>query len=182
MFAFCGPIAAGKVPAISLSPKCPSVVQDVSKHFWRPQDLDKSIGATVSRTTPVTWHTVQVPASIPTESGAPSVHPCFTLGTILNMGESARGFPRIYFQGYLRFIGQLGWQDTSNLTLAGIVFLSNILSFCGFQLAILATYMGDELVAVYRYFRSLAVEIPFSTARDNLIIIFDKVFVFFPMK
>lgn len=42
------------------------------------------------------------------------------------------------------------------------------------QLAILATYMGDELVAVYRYFRSLAVEIPFSTARDNLIIIFDK--------
>jgi len=42
------------------------------------------------------------------------------------------------------------------------------------QLAILGTYMGDELVAVYRYFRSLAVEIPFSTARDNLIIIFDK--------
>ncbi|XP_057843224.2 nonsense-mediated mRNA decay factor SMG7 isoform X2 [Cryptomeria japonica] len=42
------------------------------------------------------------------------------------------------------------------------------------QLAILATYMGNELVAVYRYFRSLAVEAPFSTARDNLILIFEK--------
>eukprot|EP00252_Welwitschia_mirabilis_P011770 TRINITY_DN2618_c0_g1_i1.p1 TRINITY_DN2618_c0_g1~~TRINITY_DN2618_c0_g1_i1.p1 ORF type:complete len:1126 (-),score=267.15 TRINITY_DN2618_c0_g1_i1:602-3979(-) len=42
------------------------------------------------------------------------------------------------------------------------------------QLAILATYAGDELVAVYRYFRSLAVESPFSTARDNLVLIFEK--------
>ncbi|KAF8398244.1 hypothetical protein HHK36_017171 [Tetracentron sinense] len=42
------------------------------------------------------------------------------------------------------------------------------------QLAILATYSGDELVAVYRYFRSLAVDSPFSTARDNLIIAFEK--------
>ncbi|WOK99839.1 protein SMG7 [Canna indica] len=42
------------------------------------------------------------------------------------------------------------------------------------QLAILASYSGDELMAVYRYFRSLAVEIPFSTARDNLIIAFEK--------
>ncbi|GFY84661.1 telomerase activating protein Est1 [Actinidia rufa] len=42
------------------------------------------------------------------------------------------------------------------------------------QLAILASYSGDELVAVYRYFRSLAVENPFSTARDNLIIAFEK--------
>lgn len=42
------------------------------------------------------------------------------------------------------------------------------------QLAILASYSGDELVAVYRYFRSLAVDIPFSTARDNLIIAFEK--------
>ncbi|XP_058205654.1 nonsense-mediated mRNA decay factor SMG7-like [Rhododendron vialii] len=42
------------------------------------------------------------------------------------------------------------------------------------QLAILALYSGDELVAIYRYFRSLAVDYPFSTARDNLIIAFEK--------
>ncbi|KAL4578602.1 hypothetical protein LXL04_014727 [Taraxacum kok-saghyz] len=42
------------------------------------------------------------------------------------------------------------------------------------QLAILATYSGDELMAVYRYFRSLAAENPFSTARDNLIVAFEK--------
>ncbi|XXG52144.1 hypothetical protein AAC387_Pa03g0531 [Persea americana] len=42
------------------------------------------------------------------------------------------------------------------------------------QLAILAFYSGDEFVAVYRYFRSLAVDSPFSTARDNLIIAFEK--------
>lgn len=42
------------------------------------------------------------------------------------------------------------------------------------QLAILSSYSGDELVSVYRYFRSLAVDNPFSTARDNLIIAFEK--------
>ncbi|KAJ4837775.1 hypothetical protein Tsubulata_014202 [Turnera subulata] len=42
------------------------------------------------------------------------------------------------------------------------------------QLAIVASYYGDELVAVYRYFRSLAVESPFTTARDNLIVAFEK--------
>ncbi|XP_015061120.1 protein SMG7-like isoform X1 [Solanum pennellii] len=42
------------------------------------------------------------------------------------------------------------------------------------QLAILASYSNDELVAIYRYFRSLAVESPFATARDNLIIAFEK--------
>ncbi|KAK2640983.1 hypothetical protein Ddye_022746 [Dipteronia dyeriana] len=42
------------------------------------------------------------------------------------------------------------------------------------QLAILASYSGDELAAVYRYFRSLAVDSPFSTARDNLIVAFEK--------
>ncbi|PSS33522.1 hypothetical protein CEY00_Acc03909 [Actinidia chinensis var. chinensis] len=42
------------------------------------------------------------------------------------------------------------------------------------QLAILASYSGDELLAVYRYFRSLAIENPFTTARDNLIIAFEK--------
>ncbi|XP_051140916.1 nonsense-mediated mRNA decay factor SMG7-like [Andrographis paniculata] len=42
------------------------------------------------------------------------------------------------------------------------------------QLAILAGYSNDELLSIYRYFRSLAVENPFSTARDNLIIAFEK--------
>lgn len=45
------------------------------------------------------------------------------------------------------------------------------------QLAILASYSGNEVVAVYRYFRSLAADTPFTTARDNLIILFEKVFV-----
>ncbi|XP_022846209.1 protein SMG7-like [Olea europaea var. sylvestris] len=42
------------------------------------------------------------------------------------------------------------------------------------QLAILASYSNDELVSTYRYFRSLAVDHPFVTARDNLIIVFEK--------
>ncbi|KAL0404821.1 UNVERIFIED_CONTAM: protein SMG7 [Sesamum radiatum] len=42
------------------------------------------------------------------------------------------------------------------------------------QLAILAGYSNDELVSIYRYFRSLAVDNPFVTARDNLIIAFEK--------
>ncbi|XP_027343615.1 protein SMG7 [Abrus precatorius] len=42
------------------------------------------------------------------------------------------------------------------------------------QLALLASYSGDELVAIYRYFRSLAVDSPFTTARENLIVAFDK--------
>ncbi|KAF7815647.1 protein SMG7-like [Senna tora] len=42
------------------------------------------------------------------------------------------------------------------------------------QLALLASYSGDELVAIYRYFRSLAVDSPFLTARDNLIVAFEK--------
>ncbi|KAL5229456.1 hypothetical protein ABZP36_028232 [Zizania latifolia] len=42
------------------------------------------------------------------------------------------------------------------------------------QLAILASYSGDEVTAIYRYFRSLAVDNPFSAARENLILAFDK--------
>lgn len=42
------------------------------------------------------------------------------------------------------------------------------------QLAILASYSGDVLLTVYLYFRSLAVDNPFTTARDNLIIAFEK--------
>ncbi|XP_074374813.1 nonsense-mediated mRNA decay factor SMG7-like, partial [Apium graveolens] len=36
------------------------------------------------------------------------------------------------------------------------------------------SYSEDDLLAVYRYFRSLAVNNPFSTARENLIIAFEK--------
>lgn len=42
------------------------------------------------------------------------------------------------------------------------------------QLAILANYSGDDLLAVYRYFRSLAAESPILTARDNLKLAFEK--------
>ncbi|KAH6794550.1 hypothetical protein C2S52_005027 [Perilla frutescens var. hirtella] len=42
------------------------------------------------------------------------------------------------------------------------------------QLAILAGYSNDEVMTIYRYFRSLAVDNPFITARDNLIIAFEK--------
>ncbi|KAK3273297.1 hypothetical protein CYMTET_18454 [Cymbomonas tetramitiformis] len=42
------------------------------------------------------------------------------------------------------------------------------------QLAVLATYGDNELLAVYRYFRSLAVEVPFLTARENLTLLFEK--------
>ena len=43
------------------------------------------------------------------------------------------------------------------------------------QLAVMATYIGDELLAVYHYFRSLAAESPFYTAKDNLVLLFEKV-------
>ncbi|KAI4368643.1 hypothetical protein MLD38_017179 [Melastoma candidum] len=42
------------------------------------------------------------------------------------------------------------------------------------QLAILASYSGDDFGTIYRYFRSLAVDSPCSTARDNLIVAFEK--------
>ncbi|KAJ1432075.1 Tetratricopeptide-like helical domain superfamily [Sesbania bispinosa] len=42
------------------------------------------------------------------------------------------------------------------------------------QLALLASYSADELGAIYRYFRSLGVDSPFTTARDNLIVAFEK--------
>nr|XP_011458431.1 PREDICTED: protein SMG7-like isoform X2 [Fragaria vesca subsp. vesca] len=42
------------------------------------------------------------------------------------------------------------------------------------QLAILASYSGDEVVTVYQYFRSMTVDNPFSPARDNLIVAFEK--------
>ncbi|GAB2295603.1 hypothetical protein Dimus_029760 [Dionaea muscipula] len=42
------------------------------------------------------------------------------------------------------------------------------------QLAILVSYSGDEYVAIYYYFRSLAVDSPFLTARENLVLAFEK--------
>ncbi|KAF5459282.1 hypothetical protein F2P56_023241 [Juglans regia] len=42
------------------------------------------------------------------------------------------------------------------------------------QACYLGFIFGDELVAVYRYFRSLAVDSPSSTMRYNLIVAFQK--------
>eukprot|EP00897_Mesotaenium_endlicherianum_P003184 jgi/Mesen1/2894/ME000175S02050 len=42
------------------------------------------------------------------------------------------------------------------------------------QLAVLATYVDDDVLAVYEYYRSLAVEMPFLTARENLVLLFEK--------
>ncbi|KAI9002389.1 hypothetical protein BC832DRAFT_593691 [Gaertneriomyces semiglobifer] len=43
------------------------------------------------------------------------------------------------------------------------------------QLAVIATYVNDELGAVERYIRSLATAQPFTTALENLLILFSKV-------
>lgn len=42
------------------------------------------------------------------------------------------------------------------------------------QLAVLATYTGDTLSAIYHYCRSLAVDAPFITARENIILLLEK--------
>ena len=41
------------------------------------------------------------------------------------------------------------------------------------QLAVLATLSDDKLSAVYFYFRSLAVAVPFGIARENLMLLFE---------
>ena len=41
------------------------------------------------------------------------------------------------------------------------------------QLAVLATLADDKLSAVYFYFRSLAVAMPFGIARENLLLLFE---------
>lgn len=63
----------------------------------------------------------------------------------------------------------------SQLIICSLLSLLIIVPVLFFQLAILASYSGNEVVAVYRYFRSLAADTPFTTARDNLIILFEKV-------
>lgn len=45
----------------------------------------------------------------------------------------------------------------------------------GLQLGVLATYAGDSLQAMYYYLSSLAVTFPFSTARANIKLLFEKV-------
>ncbi|XAR59164.1 hypothetical protein NMG60_11014841 [Bertholletia excelsa] len=42
------------------------------------------------------------------------------------------------------------------------------------QLALLATYIGDEFLALYHCIRSLAIKEPFPDASDNLILLFEK--------
>ncbi|XP_022930346.1 protein SMG7-like [Cucurbita moschata] len=87
----------------------------------------------------------------------------------------------IYLGDLARYKGLYGEGDSKNreYTAASSYYLQAA-SLCPssgnphHQLAILASYSGDELVAVYRYFRSLAVDSPFSTARDNLIVAFEK--------
>lgn len=46
------------------------------------------------------------------------------------------------------------------------------------QLAVLAIYVGDELLALYHCIRSLAVKEPFPDAWDNLTLLFEKVISF----
>ncbi|XP_039048500.1 protein SMG7L-like [Hibiscus syriacus] len=42
------------------------------------------------------------------------------------------------------------------------------------QLAVLATYVGDEFLALYHCVRSLAVKEPFPDAWNNLILLFER--------
>lgn len=43
------------------------------------------------------------------------------------------------------------------------------------QLAVLATYVGDEFLALYHCIRSLAVKEPFPEAQNNLILLLERV-------
>ena len=43
------------------------------------------------------------------------------------------------------------------------------------QLALLATYIGDDFLALYHCIRSLAVKEPFPDALDNIMLLFEKV-------
>ncbi|KAL9232649.1 hypothetical protein vseg_007733 [Gypsophila vaccaria] len=102
--------------------------------------------------------------SIDLKKGLISCHRCF-----IYLGDLAR-YKGIYGDGESK---------TRDLAAASSYYLqaSSLWPSSGnphHQLAIVAAYHGDEFVAIYRYFRSLAVESPFSTARDNLIIAFER--------
>ena len=46
------------------------------------------------------------------------------------------------------------------------------------QLGVLATYAGDNVQALYHYLYCLAVPVPFTTARANAKLLFEKVHIF----
>lgn len=58
------------------------------------------------------------------------------------------------------------------MRLTNLVTLTNYVCL---QLAVLATYVGDEFLALYHCIRSLAVKEPFPDARDNLILLLERV-------
>ncbi|KAG8087108.1 hypothetical protein GUJ93_ZPchr0010g10365 [Zizania palustris] len=87
----------------------------------------------------------------------------------------------IYLGDLARYKGLYGDVDYANREYAtASIYYKEAASLCPsngnphHQLAILASYSGDEVTAIYRYFRSLAVDNPFSAARENLILAFDK--------
>ncbi|EEE68449.1 nonsense-mediated mRNA decay factor SMG7 isoform X2 [Oryza sativa Japonica Group] len=87
----------------------------------------------------------------------------------------------IYLGDLTRYKGLYGDVDyASREYAAASIYYKEAASLCPsngnphHQLAILASYAGDEVTAIYRYFRSLAVDNPFSAARENLILAFDK--------
>ncbi|CAM0950680.1 unnamed protein product [Alopecurus aequalis] len=87
----------------------------------------------------------------------------------------------IYLGDLARYKGMFGDGDSASREYAAASsYYKEAASICPssgnphHQLAILASYSSNEVVAVYRYFRSLAVDTPFSTARDNLILAFEK--------
>ena len=92
---------------------------------------------------------------------------CRKIQTII-WREKTKGleyFDRILFTCYK--FGSFEW----------FVFFESNLIFIGNphnQLAVLATYQNDEYEAIYRYFRSLSVSKPFISARENLILLFEK--------
>ncbi|KAG8047002.1 hypothetical protein GUJ93_ZPchr0008g11660 [Zizania palustris] len=87
----------------------------------------------------------------------------------------------IYLGDLTRYKGLYGDVDNASREYAAAsIYYKEAASLCPsngnphHQLAILASYSGDEVTAIYRYFRSLAVDNPFSAARENLILAFDK--------
>ncbi|KAI4967684.1 hypothetical protein ZWY2020_019630 [Hordeum vulgare] len=87
----------------------------------------------------------------------------------------------IYLGDLARYKGLFGEADSAKREYAAASnYYKEAVSICPssgnphHQLAILASYSGNEVVAVYRYFRSLAADTPFCTARDNLILAFEK--------
>jgi hypothetical protein len=47
-------------------------------------------------------------------------------------------------------------------------------------MAVLCTYKDDEFQTLYYYYRALMAQIPFATAKDNILSLFEKNRYFFP--